>query len=44
MYSSYIHLLQINFMYSDKDLHFEKEDKDLAELFTKVPPTLDVKL
>jgi len=31
-------------MYSDKDLHFQKEDKDLAELFTKVPPTLDMKL
>ena len=30
-------------MYSDKDLHFQKEDKDLAELFTKVPPTLDMK-
>ena len=31
-------------MYSDKDLHFQKEEKDLAELFTKVPPTLDMKL
>ena len=31
-------------MYSDKDLHFQKKDKDLAELFTKVPPILDMKL